>query len=304
MDYMTSKYNIDIVREKFKERGYELLSTEYINNATHLQYICPKHCDKGILNISFANFIRGKGCPYCAHRAKKTHDEYVQELTDKNPNLEVVGTYVNLRTKILHRCKRCGYKWEIRPDNILYDNQDCAKCAGQVKKTKEEFVAFIAYKNPSVELIGDYIDTATKTMFRCKKCGYEWMAKPNNIENGRACPHCKSSKGEEKIYRFLDKKKILYIREKIFDDCIYINKLPFDFYLPEYNCCIEFDGIQHYKPSRFGGMEIGKANEAYNLSVIKDGIKTKYCYDNGIRLLRIPYWDIENIEQIISSFLA
>ena len=62
--------------------------------------------------------------------------------------------------------------------------------------------------------------------------------------------------------------------------------LRYDFYLPKYNTCIEYDGIQHYESSKFYGGDRG-----LELRKVRDGIKTKYCEDNGIRLIRIKYDD-------------
>ena len=66
----------DLVKKEFDDRGYILLSNIYKNNSARLYYICTKHADKGILETTFANFTKGKGCPYCAKRVKKTQEEY------------------------------------------------------------------------------------------------------------------------------------------------------------------------------------------------------------------------------------
>lgn len=63
---------------------------------------------------------------------------------------------------------------------------------------------------------------------------------------------CLNSKGEEKITQILLKLNIIFYKEYQFIDCINPKtntKLRFDFYLPDYNCCIEYDGKQHYVSS-------------------------------------------------------
>lgn len=50
---------------------------------------------------------------------------------------------------------------------------------------------------------------------------------------------------------YLEKENINYEFQYIFDDCIYQRALPFDFYILDKNLCIEFDGIQHFEPTRF-----------------------------------------------------
>jgi len=61
-------------------------------------------------------------------------------------------------------------------------------------------------------------------------------------------------------------------------------KLPFDFYLTDFNVCIEYDGEMHFKEiERFGG----KVKLDYHIK--NDNIKNKFCIDNNIRLFRIKY---------------
>jgi very-short-patch-repair endonuclease len=57
-----------------------------------------------------------------------------------------------------------------------------------------------------------------------------------------------------------------------------------DFYLPDYNAVIEYDGIQHYQPiETFGG------EKAFKSTKIRDEIKNTYCRENGIKMIRISY---------------
>jgi hypothetical protein len=106
------------------------------------------------------------------------------------------------------------------------------------------------------------------------------------------------SRGSIKVKEFLINNNITFIEEKSFESCKNINKLPFDFYLDKLNICIEFDGIQHFKSiDRFGGLT------AFEKQQHRDFIKNKYCDDNNIKLLRIPYWEMDNIESILKKEL-
>lgn len=300
---MGRKITYEIVKREFDERGYELLSTEYINNVQKLQYVCPKHRNKGVLEITFANFTRGKGCIYCGGRARKTHDEYVKELAVKKPTIEVVGKYKSLKTLIEHKCLVCGYNWNVLPDNMLNSPNGCPRCGKRARLTQPDLMKRIKDIDPSIIVVGEYSNTFTPMRFKCVVCGKEWMAKPNNIFNGKGCSHCKSSKGELKISLTLDKMGIQYVEQKRFNDCKYEAELPFDFYLEAKNMCIEYDGLQHYKPCTFGGISKERAKQAFELTKLKDAIKTNYCTEHGLKLLRIPYWDYCNIEKILSSFI-
>lgn len=92
------------------------------------------------------------------------------------------------------------------------------------------------------------------------------------------------SVGEQLIKNILNENNIAYTYNYRFDDCRNILPLPFDFYLQEYNTCIEYDGVQHFEPIEYFGGE-----EAFKQRQINDNIKTQYCTDNNIQLIRLPY---------------
>lgn len=77
----------------------------------------------------------------------------------------------------------------------------------------------------------------------------------------------------------------------------------FDFYLPDYNTFIEYDGSQHYTPARYCGNNHKKNMENFQEQIKRDKIKNDYCADNHINLLRIPYWESNNIKTIINNHL-
>ena len=119
----------------------------------------------------------------------------------------------------------------------------------------------------------------------------------NNFLRGIRCPICNKSNGEEEVERILNKYNIKYKYQQYFNDCRDKNPMPFDFYIKDYNTIIEFDGEQHFK-IKFSMTE----NEFENIKK-HDKIKTQYCKDNNIKLIRIPYWEFNNIENIICQEL-
>ena len=123
-------------------------------------------------------------------KKRKTHDKYVAEVIDINPNIEVIEEYINDGTKILHRCKICGHEWKIKPSNVL-QYHGCPICAkNKLYKTHDEYVSEIFIKIPTIEVLGIYVNNSTKILHRCKECGHEWNATPTYILNGRGCPVC------------------------------------------------------------------------------------------------------------------
>ncbi len=110
------------------------------------------------------------------------------------------------------------------------------------------------------------------------------------------CSSNVESIGERIIKTFLENNKIPFEKEKTFDGCSNLKKLRFDFYLPDHNICIEYDGILHYKSNiLFGGEEQFKKQKR------NDKIKNKWCKKNNIRLLRIPYLKISKISEILKT---
>ena len=143
----------------------------------------------------------------------------------------------------------------------------------------------------------EYIDIFTNNMIIQCSCGNTFTTSIQNYKKVNRCSICsgKESKNEKIIREYLELHDIVYEQEKRFDDCKDKLYLPFDFYLPKYNMCIEYDGEQHYWDVF--------SKESTALTKAHDAIKTKYCTDNNIRLIRIPYYEKNNIETILSGVL-
>lgn len=164
------------------------------------------------------------------------------------------------------------------------------------RKTHEDYVAEVTMKNPNIEVVGKYVGANEKIEHRCLICNYEWYTTPTNILSGTGCSLCHESSGERHVRQWLEKNNIVYVFQQSFKDCRDKNPLPFDFYLPYYNSCIEYDDKQHYEPiAYFGGQE------KFDLQIKHDNIKNEYCKNNGLSLLRIPYF--KNVEEELNNFL-
>ena len=136
-------------------------------------------------------------------------------------------------------------------------------------------------------------------LWKCSACGNEWKSSiANRTRGGNGCPNCSSSRGEKAIDVFLKRTGLEYVPQYKFEYCKNILKLPFDFYIPHYNLSIEFHGRQHYEAIDFFGGE-----KEFDKRKINDKIKKKFCKDNNINLLVIPYTEFNNIEQILTDTL-
>ena len=271
---------------------------QYINARTKILHRCLKH------NIEWytmpENILYGYGCSECLKekiglKNKKSLSLYIEELKIANPNIIMIGEYINATTYTTHKCLVCGYEWKTIPARLL-TGQGCPKCAGNIKRTNEEYVLQVSKINPYIEVIGQYINARTPILHKCKIDGYEWNATPYNILDGKGCPLCKETSGERMVRQWLEQFNIEYEYQKVFDDCRDKKPLPFDFYLSFYNSAIEYQGGQHYFAVDFFG---GK--EGFERQIKHDNIKKEYCKQNNIRLLCIGY--DEDINEALTNFL-
>ena len=209
--------------------------------------------------------------------------------------------YVHSKVKVKIYCKYCNtYFWQL--PSLHLTGRGCNNCRYirlglNSRKTTEEFI------QQAKEVHGDiydyteskYVNADTKIKIRCKKCNKYFYQTPSAHLNNQGCPYCKESKGEKYISKILTTKNIAFNAQYKFNDCKYKKPLVFDFYIPNYNLCIEFNGEQHYKPiKKFGGEETFKVRQK------RDQIKREYCAKNNIVLLEIKY--DENIEEKLQEY--
>ena len=270
----------------------------YIDSKTKIEHRC--RIDGHVWPAFSSNILKGHGCSECAKRNlhnmfAKDHNDYVNEVLLINPNIEVVGKYINNNTPILHRCIKHDVEWDATPSHIL-QGYGCAKCKSEkIYSSKVKDISTYIYEvsniDKNIDVVGTYVNARTPILHHCKLCGCDWNPTPDNILSGYGCPECRFSKGEKTIKQFLVDNKIDYISQYVFPDCKNFHALPFDFYIPEYNLCIEYDGIQHFEAVDFFGGEEALKKQRHN-----DSIKTEYCINNEIKLLRIRYdQDIVNV---------
>ena len=132
--------------------------------------------------------------------------------------------------------------------------------------------------------------------FRCD-CGNEKDIPLSRVLSGQtnSCGCYLKSKGEYRIEEILNHLSISYKNQKTFENCRNPRTkalLYFDFYLPDHNCCIEYDGRQH-----FCDINVGWEKEKIEVRQFRDKIKNQYCKKNKIKLIRIPYWDYKNLSE-------
>ena len=180
----------------------------------------------------------------------------------------------------------------------INSKQGCPQCA--VDSTRDDLKSFINKSNRIHRNTYDYskvnyINSKEKVEIICKNHG-SFFQEPNYHILGQGCPKCKTSKGERTILTYLTEKNITYEYQKKFKECKHIKPLIFDFYIPDKNLIIEFDGEQHETLVKYWGGHIGlEKRKKY------DKIKNDFCLENGIQLVRINHK--ENIHKKLNSIL-
>jgi very-short-patch-repair endonuclease len=272
---------------------YSLIK-EYKNIRTKVKIICPTH---GEFEQIPGNHLQGAGCLICSGNYKYTTEEFIKKanIIHSNKYNYSLTKYEGAQNKIKIICPEHGV-FEQAAYMHLY-GASCIKCAGKYSYTTKEFTekAKIVHGNKYDYSLVNYKNQKSKVEIICPIHG-SFKQQANAHLNGQGCPGCNDSKGEVEIKILLKNNEIMYLPQYTFVDCKNIRPLKFDFYLPEHNTCIEYDGRQHFEPIDFFG-----GNDGLKYIQINDAIKNKYCEDNGIKLIRIRY--DENAYEILKEIL-
>lgn len=188
--------------------------------------------------------------------------------------------YKGSKTKVCIICKEHGEFYQKPNDHL--NGQGCPICANNVKLTTESFTkkAEIAHKNLYDYSKVDYVDSQTKICIICKKHGEFWQVPAKHLY-GQSCPTCSN---ENNISELIFKEKI----QNVLDNVIYqkrfdwLGRQSLDFYLPDYNVAIEYQGRQHFKDI------YNDAKEFYK-TCRRDENKYHKCLENNIKLLYFTY---------------
>ena len=177
---------------------------EYINSSTPIRCIC-KICGNE-MDANPARILRGAICRTCAikrnsDKARKTNEEFLNDLHDKNPDVTPLEEYLGNKVKILVKCNTCGNTWRATPANLL-SGRSCRlcgieKCRNALRLSNDEFIERVQAINPNIEVLEDYINTTTKIEFKCKICNYMWRSRAGAVLSGHGCPNCGGSKRKE-----------------------------------------------------------------------------------------------------------
>lgn len=240
-------------------------------------------------------FLRGRRCPYCNGSIAYTDKEFRNKLNRVfNGTIELIKKYVPGKP-VNVKCLVCGNTWIVNSPSSLLKGHGCSICANrQVHErqtlTLDDFKERVRKRvGTDYQVVGSYTNIKTPILIHHSRCNHTYTVTPSNFLNGQRCPYCNMSVGEHYVMESLDELHIKYVFQKKFSECRDKRVLPFDFYLPEHNMCIEYDGEQHRQVNAFGSKDKKQAKWHFEVQHKHDLIKNKYCEDNNIRLLRLWY---------------
>ncbi len=301
-------YN-SLVEEECKKRNYTLLPNQNIKRSdTKFYYICNKHKEYGLQQSYPNNFITNYGtggCYQCGVNkrslSKRKDDSYFKKLTEQTGMIYCGVEYSNNdRTRIKYQCPKHMHKGIISTyiTNMKRNLGNCPYCVGRFR-TKEDLQKEIDILKLNIDIL-DYNSYSESIKVKCRICNHEWDTKGVYLTQGVGCPSCVKSKFELSVQSFLDEHNIYFIPQYKFKNCKDKNPLPFDFFLPKYNTVIETDGEGHYIPIKWSSnFTDDDAQMQLRLVQKHDKIKNNYCIKNNINIIRIPYWEKNNMRDIL-----
>lgn len=187
---MRKKTQNEFIKDLSKVTDEIIVIGDYINSKEKIIVKCKK-CGN-IWLASPSNLLNGNKCPKCYGTPKKTNEQFIKEMKEKNSEVIPLDKYIDAKTKIRLQCNICGHIWYNNPNSILAGKR-CPKCFGTPKKSNCEFIKEMAITKPYVEVLEDYIDSHTKIKFKCKKCNHKWKDSPLIILHKGLCPNCHQS---------------------------------------------------------------------------------------------------------------
>lgn len=285
-----------------------VLSDYYKNYNTELLFICG-NCNKIFKRkLDYLLNQKYKFCKDCSIKYRGKQKRISLDTVEKkfeSCNLKLLDKdYINNNSRLL--CEDyLGYRGYISYNHLDRIKTSCRNGFDYFspKHNIENLIYNINnycnlnfIKTRAIKISENQKHHRTTILFKCE-CGEEFETTVNSFKSGKTkCDKCSKRKSRYEIMTelFLKENNISFTMQKRFSDCKNILPLPFDFYIESKNILIEVDGEGHYKICNFNNCSKETAERTFNLTKRNDEIKTNYCNNNNIKLIRIPYWEFEN----------
>lgn len=291
------------IEEVYNHYGYHPYTyiEEYKSNFEKMKLICNK-CGNNI-EVSPGNIKNNMRknidpvCKYCmanrlAESKRRDVDSYIEELSSlSNNSYTLLGEFIDIQTKTLHKCNICNYEWEIQPNNILYclksgKTRPCPKCNNMIRDERS-YEERLAEANPTIVNIEPYKGRKTPINHKCLVCNHLWSSIPDNRLRGEGCPKCANtitqSKAELAIIDYIESldMKVETKNRKILEG------KEIDILIPDKNIGIEVNG-NYWHSEKYKGKK-------YHIG------KTILAESKGLRLIQIFDDEWNEHEDIVKS---
>ena len=277
---------------KIHNDKYDYSSVKYVNNYTKVNIICPIH---GSFLVKPSNHLCGCGCKECMHEKQKlTKEQFIlraRQIHGWKYDYSKVN-YIDSQTKIHIICPEHGEFWQ-KPNGHL-NGQGCPICGTIKIKEKLAFSKDDVLKK-FIETNGnkynyskfEYNGYDVKSEIICPEHG-SFLQTPRSHMRGVGCPYCANKHliGESKLKELLENnfKKVLYQVKSSTIGFEWLGRQSLDFYVPEINTAIEYQGEQHFIPIKHWGNE-----KKFNYTRSLDIEKYHKAKNNGVKLLYFKY---------------
>lgn len=296
-------YNKDFVKDVKNvieyNNEYTLISKEYIRTMDKLEITCNT-CDNNF-NMSFYHFnVLKQRCPMCHIESKTLNpSEFIKTVNERGDTL--LSEFTNSRCFVDIKCGKCNIEYNILA-NGYRQGSGCLNCVINNSKLPYETIKERIELFGDILLSKDYINTKTPLQIQCGNCDKIFEKMISNYSP--FCKFCNSTSYEKYMMTYLYKNNIEFTTQKTYKDCLSDKSgfLRFDFYIPHLNVLLETDGEQHFKYiSHFGD------ENSFEKIKKHDKIKTQYCIDNDINLIRISYKEMSDydvFEKLMDKYIV
>lgn len=242
---------------------------EYKNDKTHIRHQCMM-CGH-MWTPAPHDVLNGSGCPNCRYIMEK--EKYIAKLALAHPTIILVDKYVNMSTKVTHKCLIDGYEWVETPTRVLLTKK-CPVCSDKkigpapeyknsiwALKDKSHYEAFM-----TEEQMKEYMPYSSRKIdMICPYCGRHKNRSPAKLyAQGLGCICSDGISYPNKIiWNILEQLNVNIQREYSPD---WARGKIYDIYIPSLNCIVENHGLQHYEHTTgkiFDDLRTIQSNDAY-----------------------------------------
>lgn len=196
------KTHEEFLKEVNSANDTTIILSEYQTRNTSIKCKCKICGYRWETKASY--LIKGHGCPKCGRlksdqARRKTHEQFLQQLSKANPNVEALMQYELDSKKIKCKCKICGYEWESTPSSLL-QGKGCKQCHfNRMRcdrlKSHKQFIEEMKFINPNITILDAYHGAASKIKCKCNIHGTFGEITPNHLLQGKTfCKQCFTEK--------------------------------------------------------------------------------------------------------------